>query len=359
MESRWSLYCKLRTDFPAFPDDHCYPNRRRRQKEDPIEKASDLAISGAELRALRRYLQEQISAEVQAFWRDYRSAERVMAEREQELAERRRRIERQHATRLLQRRRELPKIDWGNPPDFEEEPGRKVHQQNLDKLQRQFNEETLLDRLAPHIYQFASLVAIFERAVIPGLPRSEVFAHIERVARSIVELIVPSGSDDAPLPSEAKSARLSPQKTWAGKLIAGPFEILFDQEGRQVCYRRAPYAERSAPLEPFDLEAIRGLLRLVKKKRRLLRKTLKDRLVSDLVQMADDKRSRHQMVEECQERHARYGAQGVNHKSIAQAARFSQNDFYSWRADSPRIGPKRHRRLLFVLCSPIWPPPRL
>jgi hypothetical protein len=318
-----------------------------------------LAISDAELRALRRYLQEQISAEVQAFWRDYRRAEGVMAEREQELAERRRRIESQQAARLLQRRRELPKIDWRDPPDFEEEAGRKVRQQNLDKLRHQFNEETLLDRLAPHIYQFASLVAIFERTVFPSLPKEDKFEHIERVARSVVEMIVPSASDDAPLPSEAKSTRLSPQKAWAGKLIAGPFEILFDQKGRPVGYRRAPYAERSAPLEPVDLEAIRGLLRLVKKKRRLLRKALKDRVVSDLVQMADDTRSRNQMVEECQERHAGFGGQGVIHKNIAEAARFSLNDFYSWRAGNPRIGPKRHRRMLFVVCSPVWPPPRI
>jgi hypothetical protein len=57
----------------------------------------------------------------------------------------------------------------------------------------------------------------------------------------------------------------------------------------------------------------------MKKTRRLLRQALKARLHSDLMQMAADQRSRKQMVEDCQARHAGYGGHGISHKNIAEA----------------------------------------
>jgi hypothetical protein len=148
---------------------------------------------------------------------------------------------------------------------------------------------------------------------------------------------------------------------WAGRVIAGPFEILLDKHRRPVGYRRAPYAERRGEFEHSPLGDLWGLLHApeMRRPRRLLVARLKAHVRSDLVQMADDRRSRRQIVEDCQERHAGYDSKRISHKNIAEAARVSLNDFYQWRADNPRIGAKKHRRILFVVCCPVWPPPRI
>jgi hypothetical protein len=64
-----------------------------------------------------------------------------MAERERELAKRRLEIESRHASGLLKRRQQLPQIDWTNPPHFEGEAARKLHNQNLAEIDRQFSPE--------------------------------------------------------------------------------------------------------------------------------------------------------------------------------------------------------------------------
>jgi hypothetical protein len=312
-----------------------------------------------ELKALRRHLHGQILNEIQAYWRDFRSVERAMAEREQKLAERRSMIESRLAAQLLKKRQELPNIDWSNPPDFEGEAARKVHQQNLAELDQRFSAEAFLDRLVPHICTFASNVAIFERTVIPILGSSQRPAHCKRVVNAIVRLILPPTPVQDPLPEGIKSARLSEEKVWGGTVISGPFEILQDEHGRTIEYRRALHAECRGEFEHLPLGNVWGLLRALKKPRRLLRQTITARVRSDLVQMAADRRSRKQMVEDCLERHAGYGAQGITHKNITEAARVSLNDFYQWRANNPRIGPQKHRRILFVVCCPLWPPPRI
>jgi hypothetical protein len=260
---------------------------------------------------------------------------------------------------LLKKRKELPRIDWANPPDFEGEAARKVHQQNLAELDQQFSPEAFLDRQVPHLCTFATNVAIFERTVIPNLASSQRPAHSKRVVNAIVRLIVPPTPVQDPLPSDAKSVRLSEEKVRAGMVIAGPFEILLDEHGHSIAYRRALSAERRGEFEHLPLGDVWGLLRALKRPRRLLRQTITARVRSDLVQMAADQRSRHQIVEDCLERHAGYCTQGISHKHIAQAARVSMGDFYQWRANTPRIGPQKHRRVLFVVCCPTWPPPSI
>jgi hypothetical protein len=154
--------------------------------------------------------------------------------------------------------------------------------------------------------------------------------------------------------------RLSVEKRWAGKVIAGPFEILLDEHHRPVGYRRAPYAERRGEFEDSPLGDVWGILHPpeMRRPRRLLVSRLRARLRSELVQIAEDRRTRRQLVEDCQGRHSEAGV-SVTHKLIAGAARVSINDFYQWRANNLRIGAKKHRRILFVVCSKIWPPPQI
>jgi hypothetical protein len=318
-----------------------------------LHAPGDLAISSEELWALRRHLHRQISETVRAFWED---RWREMAKSEQELAERRQAIERRHAAALLRKRQKLPQID------FEVEAARKVHKQNLAQLGVPATLEDLFKQLVPHLYEFASLVAVFERTVIPQLPPSERHAHAERVVHAIMRTILPDHTVEEPLPPGAQSVRLSEEKMWAGKVIAGPFEILLDQNRRPIGYRRAPYAERRGEFEQSPLGDLWGILHApeMKRARRLMATRLRARLRSELVQMADDRRTRRQMADDCQAQHNKNGV-AVTHKMIAGAAKVSINDFYQWRADSPPIPSTsiKHRRILFVVCCPVWPPPHI
>jgi hypothetical protein len=337
-----------------------HPIKRRRKAEDAIEHAPPgLAITTPELAALRRHLHRQVSIEAQAFWQDLRNEQQKMEEREREFAQRRRRIESRHAARLLQERRQIPTIDWKNPPDFEGEADRKLHNQNLAELDRQFSPEAFLGRLVPSLCDFASCVAIFEHPEMPGIPRSKKRAPKERVVTRILEMMFPRTPVQDLIPPEAKAVRVSEEKVWKGKVIAGPIELLLDERRRPIDYRRALYAERRGEFEHLPIGDLWGLPRAMKKSRRFLRQTLQARLLSNLVEMASDRRSRKQMVEDCQGRHAGYGGHGISHKDIAGAARVSLSDFYQWRDNHPRIGPKKHRRVLFVVCSPVWPPPQI
>jgi hypothetical protein len=63
----------------------------------------------------------------------------------------------------------------------------------------------------------------------------------------------------------------------------------------------------------------------MEKKLRPLRQTLKSRLLLELVEMSEDKRSRRQMVEDCKGRH-----RVKNNNAIAKAARVNRPDFYQW-----------------------------
>ena len=162
--------------------------------EEAIEHApGDLAITDAELWALRRYLHEQVAATIRKFWQD---RWQEMAKREQELAERRHEIEGRYAAKLLQKRQQLPRIDWTNPPNFEAEAAHKVHEQSLAQLGNSCNLQALLDQLAPHLYDFASFVGFFERVALSGLPPSQWHAHSERVVRAIVRMILPGANQE-------------------------------------------------------------------------------------------------------------------------------------------------------------------
>jgi hypothetical protein len=173
------------------------------------------------------------------------------------------------------------------------------------------------------------------------------------VVAGILEVIFPRTPVQDPPPPEAKRVRVSEEMKWAGEVIAGPFEILEDSRGRLLGWRRALYAERRGEFEHLPIGDLWGLLRAMKRKRQRLRQMVKARLVSDLVQMAEDQRSRKQMVEDCQEKH------GVLPKNIAEAARVSPGDFYKWRTNNPGIGAEKSRRILLVVCSPVWPPPNI
>jgi hypothetical protein len=327
--------------------------RRKRKAEDSIDRAHpDLAITRSELVALRRHLGEQTSKAEQTFWQNLRNEQQKMEEREQERAERRRKIEKSHAEYLLEVRKRIRKINWANR-DFEAEAARKLHAQNHRRLDRQFGPEAFLDRLVPPLCNFASNVAMFEHGVLAGLPLSQRQRHMRRVVAGILEIIFQRVPAQAPLPPEAKRVRASDEKKRAGEVIAGPFEILHDSRGRLVGWRRALYAERHGEFEHLPIGNLWGLLRAMGKERLRLRRMVKARLVSDLVQMAEDQRSRKQMAKDCGERH------GIADKNIIEAARVSRGDFYKWRADNPGIGAEKNRRILLVVCSPVWPPPNI
>jgi hypothetical protein len=326
--------------------------KRRRKAEDRIDHAPHgLAITSPELAALRRHLHRQVLIAIEAFWEDRRNEIAQMEERELKLARWRREIERRHAVWLLNRRQQqIPQIDWTNPPEFEKQTVRKRHDRSLAEIERRFRPEAFLVRLTPCLCEFASLVAIFERGVLPGIPPPERHAHSERMTARIVELIFGRPPRETPMPPEVRYVRTSDEKVWAGKVIAGPFEILLDAGRRRIGYRPV---ERRGEFERLPLGNLWGLLRIMKRPRRLLRQTIQARLRSDFVEMAADRRSRKQMAEDCRTRH------GVSHKEIPIAARVSSDDYYRWRDNNPRVGPKKHRRILFAVCSPIWPPPSL
>jgi hypothetical protein len=322
-----------------------------------------LAISDVELWALREHLHKQISQSIQVFWQQRFEQ---MAKREQELAERRHQIEIHkrryqnssgrwikidYAAALRERRRHLPPVDW------ELQAAHKVHEQNLAQLGAPATLEDLFGQVVPHVYEFASMMAGFERTVIPQLPPSRRHAHSERVVRAIVRMILPDRPAQAPLLPRTKSVRLSEEQTWAGKVIAGPFEIELDKHQRPIRYRSAPYAERRGVFEHALPDPVWGLLHAPEMQQapRRLAARLRVRLRSDLVQMADDDRTRRQMADDCK------GFHHVVDKDIAGAARVALGEFYQWRADNPRIPSTslKHRRILFVVCCPVWPPPRI
>jgi hypothetical protein len=208
----------------------------------------------------------QISKEVQTFWQDLRNEQQKMEGRERELAKRRLKIESRYAARLLKRRRQLPKIDWTSPPDFEGEAASKLHLQNLAKINRKFSDEAFLDRLVPSLCVFASYVAAFERAVMANLPVTKRHRHEERVVARILEMIFPRIPVQDPPPPEAKRVRVSEEKKWAGEVIAGRFEILEDSRRHPLGWRRALYAERRGEFEHLPIGDLWGLLRVMKKK---------------------------------------------------------------------------------------------
>jgi hypothetical protein len=127
-----------------------------------------LAVTDPELWPLIRHLDRQVPQEIWAFEQDRQNAQQKMREREQELAELRQKIETHPklVDELLKRRQQIPTIDWDNPPDFEAEAARKVREQNGRKLGQQFSAEAFLDRLVPHLFDFGSYVAMFERDVL-------------------------------------------------------------------------------------------------------------------------------------------------------------------------------------------------
>jgi hypothetical protein len=323
----------------------------------------DLAITRSELKALRLHLHGQVLRAVQAFEQDRRNEQQKMEERERELAQRRQEIEKRYANELLEGRIRIRRINWKNR-DFKAEAARKVHAQNRRKLDRQFSPEAFLDRLVPHLFEFASNIAMFEHTVLPEVPPSQRHAHMRRVVARILETIFPRTPVQAPPPPEAKRVRISEEKKWEGEVIAGPFEIHEDSRRRLLGWRRALYAERHGEFEHLPIGDLWGLLRAMGKKRRLLRRMLKARLISELLQMAEDQRSRTQMVEDCRARHHGYAGDGrqkpgIINEDIAEAARVSPGDFYKWRTNNPQMGPEKSRRILRVVCSPIWPPPNI
>jgi len=343
-------------DFSAFPGG--LTSRRSGGKaEDAIERApGELAISDVELKTVRRHLHKQIAAEIRAFEQERPREEKAVTEREQRLAERRRQIESLHADRLLRNRQQLPQIDWTNPPDFEAEAARKAHEQILAELDRQFSPETFFDRLVPHLVMFGRLVAIFERIVVPNLSPSEKPAHSKRIENAIVDMIVPLASVRSPLPPTIVSPY--PYRKTAWTEIAKPLEPPEPQGelGHLPLgdFWRLVYALKQPRRLVHPIERAKRTLRPLERAKRILRLALRAQLRADFVQIVEDRRSRREMVGDCLEMH---GTHEISHKHIAEAAKVSMGDFYKWRDDNPRIGPQKHRRLLFVVCCPVWPPP--
>ena len=279
----------------------------------------DLAITAAELAALRRWLHPQFLKASQAFFEDKKNEIMEMEKHELELARRRLKIKTDPGwvSVLLERQKLLPETDWDNPK-FEQDAFSARCDERRGKIEKKYRAVgAYLHRMFPSILDFASFVAAFERTV----PSSKKLAD-ERVVSAIVKLVFARPSIEVP-------------------------PVL----GTQVDAR-------------FSAEQVWDLFRAHKEPRRLLSQKIENRLRTELAQMAEDRRSREELVDACLDRHRGYADDGcsdpgLTHKNIAAAAHVRINDFYQWRRSHPRIGPKKHRRILFVVLSPVWPPPQL
>jgi hypothetical protein len=183
---------------------------------------------------------------------------------------------------------------------------------------------------------------LYECATVLGLPKSRAVAHCERAVSEILALILP----------EIPKQRID-VKHWrlvAGNSIDGPLEEALDKDHHVIRRQRAFYAERQGIFENVLPDDIWGILRR-RKLRRFLRLKITRSLRSKAV-LVDDRRTRRRMAEDHKERY------GITDKDIYEAAGVRPEDFYRWRKNGCSNRSVIHRRLVWVLFSPAWPPTR-
>jgi hypothetical protein len=272
------------------------------------------------LAALRRWLHAQFSKAAQVFFEDQKREIAEMEKHELELARRRLKIKTDPGwvSVLLERQKLRPETDWDNPK-FEKDAFSARCVERRGQIERKYRTAgAFLHRMFPSILDFASFVAAFERTV----PSSKKLAD-ERVVFASVKLVFSRPSIEVP-------------------------PVLGTQVDAQ-----------------FSAEKVWDLFRAYKEPRLLLSQKIEDRLRTELAQMAEDRRSREELVAACLEKHRGYAGDGrsdpgITHKDIIAAAeKITGPDFYQWRKNNKRIGPKKHRRIQFVVLSPVWPPPQL
>jgi hypothetical protein len=181
---------------------------------------------------------------------------------------------------------------------------------------------------------------LFECASVFGRPESEAAAHCEQAVAGILTMVLP----DIPKQKvDGKYWRLIRETA-----LAGPYEELLDRDHHIVGRQRAFYSERQGIFEQELPEDVWGILRR-RKLRLLLRLKLERTLWSKAV-LIDDRRTRRQMAEDAKLRY------GIKDKDIYEAAGVRREDFYRWRSDGCSNDTIIHRRLVWVLFSPAWPP---
>jgi hypothetical protein len=294
------------------------------------------AATAAALGVLSKRLQGHIREEIADFERQRTTA--LERDRLRELELNRRRVETGELyAELKPAGSKLPAIDWT----------RQIVEWNPQTPPRTlgFGLGALICRTFPWVCKFGGDLMLFEIATVLGLPESESEAHCERAVTGISTLILPE------IPKQkidSKAWRLQPESA-----LSGPFEEVLDRDHHVVQRQRAFYAEPQGILEKLLQELLSddtwGILRRPKL-RRLLSGKIKQTLRSRAV-LVDDRRTRLQMVDECKQRH------GIVDKEIYTAVGVRSEDFYRWRKDGCSNRTLIHRRLVWALFSPTWPPP--
>jgi hypothetical protein len=181
---------------------------------------------------------------------------------------------------------------------------------------------------------------LYECASVLGLPPAPATAHCNRAAQEILALILP----DIPKQSmDARYWRLQPETA-----ISGPFEEVLDEDHHVIRRQHAFYAERQGVFEQILPDDLWGILRRHKLRRLLRSKIL--RCVRSKAALLDDRRTRRQMAEDCKQHY------GKRDKDIYKAAGVRPEDFYRWRSNALSSRSVIHRRVVWVLFSPGWPP---
>jgi hypothetical protein len=183
---------------------------------------------------------------------------------------------------------------------------------------------------------------LYECATVLGLTESRAMAHCDRAVPEILALILP---DIPRQKTDAKYWRLVPADD-----LAGPFEEVMDRDHHVIRRQRALYAERQGIFENVLPDDIWGFLRRPKLRRFLRLKII--RTLRSTAVLVDDRRTRRQMAEDCKQQY------GISDKEIYQVGGVRPEDFYRWRRNGCSNRSVIHRRLIWVLCSPIWPPMR-
>jgi hypothetical protein len=263
-------------------------------------------------------------------------------------AERRQRAERRLAKELAEKRRNLPSVDWkAMSARWKLEDSDLI---NLSAPRHQFDENALFGRLIPHGCDLVRSLMAYERSVVTGYTKAKALAHCHRAFEPVLTWIVPVIPKQDPLPPEVQRVRLS------DGIHAGPFELLFDEHGQYIGLRAAPYAEHHGVFESSAMGEFWGLLRIASLRIKAWH-ALIETLQAETLHIVTDRRTRAQMVEDCHLAHS------VRDVEICRFSQVRTEEFYRWRKDKRVRGRNRinnssdrHRRIVRVLCSPIWPP---
>jgi hypothetical protein len=264
-------------------------------------------------------------------------AGREAEQREVERATRRAEMEKQLGELHLQKRH---KIDWTRIPNW------KFDQKAISLPGSKFGMKALTARVAPHLTGVACDYMSYERSVITGLEREQRIAHAQLAQRAFMDLIFqPIVAEPAP-----------PDTRFLRRITFATGDMLLNQNESMVGFEfgKPPDQARNPRelVEPASFENLWGF-RYLPPERRHLRRAVLQTLRRQVVIIADDDRSRAQMVEDCKVRH------GLNeNKDIYAAAKEENYVFYRWLQGTSGFNNRSqpHRHFIRVLNSPVWPP---